>query len=61
MVYKRDKGLCQICGAKVPRRGYHVDHIIPISKGGDEWDQENMQLACPKCNLTKSDKLEEDK
>lgn len=32
----------------------HVDHIVPIAKGGMNIDS-NVQLLCPKCNIAKSD------
>lgn len=34
-----------------------VDHIIPISRGGDRFDPSNMTVCCPKCNNRKGDKL----
>jgi HNH endonuclease len=35
---------------------YHIDHIVPLAKGGTN-DIDNVVLACPTCNLRKSDKL----
>lgn len=64
-LYERDGGVCQICGAKLSFSGDpnsdeypSIDHIIPISKGGDHvWN--NVQLACRRCNTEKSDNLGE--
>ena len=36
--------------------GYHVDHVIPLSKGGAHAPG-NAQLLCPKCNRSKGSKL----
>ena len=32
-----------------------IDHIYPISKGGDRYDENNCCVACPKCNMEKAD------
>jgi hypothetical protein len=31
-----------------------VDHIKPIALGGSEWDEDNMQTLCVKCNKVKT-------
>jgi hypothetical protein len=36
---------------------FHVEHIIPVSEGGSD-DLENLCLACPSCNLQKSNRVE---
>lgn len=36
--------------------GYHVDHFIPISKGGTH-TAENLRIACACCNLSKHDSM----
>lgn len=53
-VFKRDNYTCCECGAKKSDGvTLHVDHKIPVSKGGtDELD--NLQTLCSDCNLNKS-------
>lgn len=51
-VFKRDKFTCQYCGKKAPDVILHLDHITPISKGGDD-DILNLVTACVDCNLGK--------
>ncbi|MDU4249043.1 HNH endonuclease [Pseudomonas sp.] len=55
-VFKRDNFTCQYCGAKAPDVVLHVDHINPVSKGGDN-EIINLVTACLPCNLGKSDRL----
>lgn len=57
-VLKRDGFRCQICGATA-KDGYklHVDHIVPVSKGG-KTELSNLRTLCERCNMGKSDKLE---
>ncbi len=35
---------------------YHIDHRIPLSRGGSN-GAGNIVIACPSCNLSKSNKL----
>lgn len=61
-VFERDGWRCQCCRKATTRerRGtYHprapeLDHIIPLSKGGDH-TYRNTQLLCRACNAAKSD------
>lgn len=55
-VFKRDSFTCQYCGAKAPDTILHVDHINPVSKGGDN-EIINLVTSCESCNLGKSDRL----
>lgn len=34
--------------------GRFVDHIKPISEGGDVFEEENVQTLCPSCNGRKT-------
>ena len=56
--------VCGICGRPVDFGkkfpdpwSATVDHIIPIAKGGDPANLENMQLAHLACNRLKSSKI----
>jgi len=31
-----------------------VDHIVPISQGGRQFDRTNLQLLCSECNKRKT-------
>ena len=56
-VMARDDYTCQRCGKYMPDEvGLHVDHIVPVSKGG-KTVMSNLQVLCSKCNLSKSDKI----
>jgi len=55
-IWNEQEGLCAICG--MPLDGTeHVDHIIPLSRGGSNWP-DNIQLLCPPCNMTKGAKVD---
>lgn len=45
---------CAACKGDL-RKGYHMDHVMPIALGGVN-KIENIQLLCPKCNRKKHDK-----
>ncbi len=45
---------CVICHVSI-KKSYHVDHIVPLSRGGMN-DKGNLQLLCPSCNLSKNAK-----
>ena len=56
--YKRQHGCCYWCNEKVgkEKHEYHVDHIIPLSRGGSN-APDNLVIACPTCNMSKHDRL----
>ena len=51
---ERQRGYCYWCGCAVGN-GYHVDHVIPLSKGGSN-DASNLVISCPHCNTSKNAK-----
>lgn len=54
--HRVQKGLCWWCGCELSARNYHADHLIPLSRGGSN-DSRNIVISCPRCNLSKKDKL----
>lgn len=69
-VFRRDKGVCYICGSECNWNDYEwrngikiagndypsMDHVIPLAKGGKHsWD--NIRLAHRICNSKKSDNI----
>ena len=51
-IFKRDKHMCQYCGA---HHDLTLDHVQPKSRGGlDIW--ENLVAACTRCNNHKGDR-----
>lgn len=53
--YDTQRGRCWWCGKHVGDT-YHVDHVIPISRGGSN-NPENLVIACPSCNMRKHARL----
>ena len=58
LIFVRDRFTCQICGRKQEDGvTLHIDHIIPVSKGG-KTVPENLRVLCDQCNLGKSDRYD---
>jgi 5-methylcytosine-specific restriction endonuclease McrA len=53
-LFVAQEGFCAACYASIID-GYHVDHIMPLSRGGSNWP-DNLQLLCPPCNHSKGAK-----
>ena len=63
--FKRDKFTCVKCGHKPMEKTYEGkmisdtskligDHIKPIALGGDQWEIDNVQTLCLKCDKIKT-------
>lgn len=50
-IYNDQDGLCFWCDFEVGEE-WHVDHLIPLSKGGSN-GPENIVVSCPTCNMSK--------
>lgn len=61
VVLERDEWTCYLCGIvtdpdadALDRRSPTVDHVIPLSRGGDH-SYANVRCACLSCNSQKAD------
>ncbi len=52
VVWKRDKGLCGICGSAADSANWDLDHIIPLGPGDHIYA--NVRVTHPSCNKAKS-------
>lgn len=58
-LFEETESRCAYCGITLfreDRSSWHVDHIIPLSRGGSN-GPENLALTCAECNLSKNSKL----
>lgn len=53
-ILERDGSRCRYCHRPVTPSTAHIDHVLPVSRGGDS-DPANLVTACVPCNLTKGD------
>lgn len=54
-IFRRDGFTCQYCGQQPPDVVLEVDHILPVSRGGNN-DEMNLIAACFACNRGKAAK-----
>ena len=53
-IFNRDGKVCKNCGTT---KDLTLDHIIPVSKGGEN-TLDNLQVLCRSCNSKKNNKIE---
>ncbi len=57
--FAEQRGCCFYCGVRVGRGekiAWHIEHFIPISRGGTNYP-ENIRIACQPCNNSKAAKM----
>ena len=52
-IYNSLGGRCAYCGCELDFNDFHIDHMIPLSKGG--LNGKNRVPSCPLCNQCKHD------
>ena len=54
-LWNKQNGNCHYCHSSLKDYGWHIEHVIPLSRGGSN-SSENIVLACVTCNLSKGSK-----
>lgn len=54
LILEEQNFTCPYCLSDLSE-GYHVDHYVPLAKGGSNWP-DNLQCLCPTCNTRKGAK-----
>ncbi len=52
IVKSKNEGKCMGCDLHFDKNNFHIDHIRPLSNGGNN-DIENLQALCPTCHRDK--------
>ena len=60
-ILARDNHQCQIRAPKCTGTATQVDHIIPVTKGGQWWDPDNLRASCAHCNNQRIDRKQDDR
>lgn len=58
IIYDKSGGRCALCGQLLKLEDMTIDHIIPISMGGED-SLDNIQALCYSCNQFKDNILPE--
>lgn len=59
MIYDNADGRCNLCGRKIMFKSMTLDHINPLSMGGED-RVSNLACTCKACNLFKRNMLPDD-
>lgn len=56
-IFAKADGKCHHCGVSIDPDNFHVDHLIPVARGGLTHES-NLVASCPQCNFKKGARLQ---
>jgi 5-methylcytosine-specific restriction endonuclease McrA len=57
IILNRDHWTCTYCNKRLISGDATIDHVVPLSKGGNASDPSNLTSACRSCNSAKKDRV----
>jgi 5-methylcytosine-specific restriction endonuclease McrA len=51
---------CLYCHRRLTEETATLEHLVPVSRGGERWNRDNMALACATCNCCKGNRTLEE-
>lgn len=58
-VWIKTLGRCAYCGKLLVWNTFHIDHVLPLRRGGTN-AYANLLASCPPCNMTKKSRTPEE-
>lgn len=56
-IYDKSKHFCSLCGKPLTYGEMTVDHIVPLSRGGEN-KEDNLRCVCEECNKLKGNRMD---
>lgn len=56
-IYDKSEHRCSICGKPLKYGEMTIDHIVPLSRGGEN-SEENLRCVCEECNQLKGNRMD---
>jgi len=57
LIWERDDGLCYLCKKKTSFQQFELDHLVPVSRGGDN-SENNLSVTHRSCNRSRGTRIE---
>lgn len=56
MVRRAKRPKCLYCSRRLTTETATLEHLDPVSRGGERWNRDNLALSCETCNVCKGNR-----